>query len=55
LTATPDRHGRTGVRIALRQLKAAGTASLVLKEWLAEFDQAAVEDDADEAVLQHPR
>ena len=48
-----DRHGRTGVRIALRQLKAAGTASLVLKEWLAEFDHAAVEDDVDEAVLQH--
>jgi hypothetical protein len=40
-----DRHGRTGVRIALRQLKAAGTASAVLKEWLAEFDHTAVEDD----------
>jgi uncharacterized protein DUF6925 len=48
-----DRHGRTGVRIALRQLKAAGTASPVLKEWLAEFDTAVAGDDADEAVLQH--
>ena len=46
------RHGRTGIRIALRQLKAAGTASPVLKAWLAEFDHAVVEDDADEAVLQ---
>jgi hypothetical protein len=54
LTATLDRHGRAGVRIALRQLKAAGTASPVLKEWLAEFDHTAVEDDGDEAVLQHP-
>jgi hypothetical protein len=53
LAITLDRHSRTGVRIALRQLKAAGTASPVLKEWLAEFDYAVVEDDADEAVLQH--
>jgi hypothetical protein len=53
LAVTLDRHGRAGVRIALRQLKAAGAASPVLKEWLAEFDYAAVEDDADEAVLQH--
>jgi hypothetical protein len=51
--ATVDRHGRAGIRIALRQLKAAGTASPVLKAWLAEFDYAAAEDDADEAVLQH--
>jgi hypothetical protein len=53
LATTLDRHGRTGVRIALRQLKAAGPASPVLKAWLAEFDSAVVEDDADEAVLQH--
>jgi hypothetical protein len=53
LAITLDRHGRTGVRIALRQLKAAGTASPVLKEWLAEFDHAVAGDDADEAVLQH--
>jgi hypothetical protein len=51
--ATLDRHGRTGVRIALRQLKVAGTAPPVLKAWLAEFDYAVAEDDADEAVLQH--
>jgi hypothetical protein len=48
-----DRHGRTGVRIALRQLKAAGTASPLLKEWLAEFDHAVAGDDADEAALQY--
>jgi hypothetical protein len=53
LAATLDRHGRTGVRIALRQLKAAGTASPMLKVWLAEFDHAAVEDDGNEAVFQH--
>ena len=45
--------GRTGVRIALRQLKAAGTASPMLRAWLTEFDHAVVEDDGDEAVLQH--
>jgi len=53
LATTLDRHGRTGVRIALRQLKAAGPASPVLKAWLAEYDYAVVEDDGDEAVLQH--
>jgi hypothetical protein len=53
LAITLDRHSRTGVRIALRQLKAAGTASPVLKEWLAEFDNAVAGDNADEAVLQH--
>jgi hypothetical protein len=53
LATTLDRHGRTGVRIALRQLKAAGTVSPMLKAWLAEFDHTAIEDDGDEAVLQH--
>jgi hypothetical protein len=55
LATTLDRHGRTGVRIALRQLKAAGTAAPVLKAWLAEFDYAVAGDgdDTDEAVLQH--
>jgi hypothetical protein len=53
LATTLDRHGRTGIRIALRQLKAAGAASPVLKAWLAEFDHAVIEDDGDEAVLQH--
>jgi hypothetical protein len=53
LAITLDRHGRTGVRIALRQLKAAGTTSPMLKAWLAEFDHAVVEDDADETALLH--
>jgi hypothetical protein len=53
LATTLDRQGRTGVRIALRQLKAAGTAAPVLKAWLAEFDYAAVEHDGDDTVLQH--
>jgi hypothetical protein len=53
LATTLDRHGRTGVRIALRQLKAAGRTAPVLKAWLAEFDYAVAGDDADEAVLQH--
>jgi hypothetical protein len=49
-----DRHGRTGVRIALRQLKAAGHASPILHAWLAEFDSTAVEDHGeDEAIPQH--
>jgi hypothetical protein len=48
-----DRPGRTAVRIALRHLKAADAASPVLKEWLAEFDAAAAEDDTDEAALGH--
>ncbi|MEA2836832.1 MAG: hypothetical protein QOD89_1382 [Bradyrhizobium sp.] len=52
LATTLGRHGRTAVRIALRQLKAAGPASPMLKAWLAEFDSAVVED-GDEAVLQH--
>jgi hypothetical protein len=54
LATTLDRYGRTGVRIALRQLKAAGpTTSPVLKAWLAEFDHAPIEDDGDETILQH--
>jgi hypothetical protein len=53
LASALDRSGRTGVRIALRQLKAAGTASPMLRAWLAEFDHAVVEDDGDEAVLEH--
>jgi hypothetical protein len=53
LATTLDRHGRIGVRIALRQLNAAGPASSVLKAWLTEFDHAVVEDDGDEAVLRH--
>jgi hypothetical protein len=49
-----DRHGRTSVRIALRQLKAAGIASPTLHAWVAKFDNAAVGDGGeDEAALQH--
>jgi hypothetical protein len=47
-----DRHGRTSVRIALRQLKAAGVASPTLQAWVAKFDNAAAGDDReDEAAL----
>jgi hypothetical protein len=49
-----DRHGRSSIRIALRQLKAVGHASPILQDWLAKFDQAAVDgEDADEAALQY--
>jgi hypothetical protein len=49
-----DRHGRTGVRIALRQLKAAGQTPPILHAWLAEFDRTAVEDGGtDETALLH--
>jgi hypothetical protein len=54
LVTAQDRPGRAGVRIALRQLKAAGHASPILHAWLAEFDSAPVEDHGeDEAILQH--
>jgi hypothetical protein len=54
LAIAQDRLGRGSIRIALRQLKAAGHASPVLQDWLAKFDQAAVDgEDADEAALQH--
>ena len=51
---THDRHGRTSIRIALRQLKAAGHASPVLQAWLAAYDPVGAEaDNEDEAALQH--
>jgi hypothetical protein len=54
LTGAQDRHGRTSVRIALRQLKAAGVATPTLHSWVAKFDNTAVGDDwEDEAALQH--
>jgi hypothetical protein len=54
LATAQDRHGRASVRIALRQLKAAGHASPILHAWLAEFDSAAVEDQGeDEVIPQH--
>jgi hypothetical protein len=43
-----DRPGRNDVRIALRQMKAAGHISPPLQAWLAEFDPADSMEDADE-------
>jgi hypothetical protein len=48
LAVTPDRAARTAIRIALRQLKAAGPAPHALTQWLVAFDRAddeAVDDD----------
>jgi hypothetical protein len=50
---TQDRHGRTSIRIALRQMQAARHASAVLPAWLASFDHAGWEGDEDEAALYH--
>jgi hypothetical protein len=50
---TQTRHGRAIIRIALRQLKAAGHASAALPAWLASFDQARGEDGGDESALHH--
>lgn len=46
-----DRHGRTSVRIALRQIKAAGEASPMLAAWLANLDQGNLDQQDDEAAL----
>jgi hypothetical protein len=48
-----DRHSRAGIRIALRQLKAAGHPPPILTAWLASFDQSGPESDEDEAALHH--
>lgn len=48
-----DRRGRTSIRIALRQLKAAGHGSPVLQSWLRDFDPAGLETDADLAEFHH--
>jgi hypothetical protein len=45
-----DRHGRTGIRIALRQMKAAGSTAPALSGWLAIFDSAGLEAGEDEAL-----
>jgi len=52
-TMSVDRHGRASIRIALRQLRAAGTVSPVLQSWLQMFDPAGLESDGDEADLHH--
>jgi hypothetical protein len=48
-----DRHGRTSIRIALRQMKAEGHASPTLSTWLASFDQAGSEEGDEEAAIHH--
>ena len=48
-----DRHGRAGIRVALRQMKAEGEASATLAAWLATFDQSSPEDGNDDAALHH--
>lgn len=47
------RHGRISIRIALRQMKAAGHGSTVLPAWLASFDQAGIEADEHDGGLHH--
>jgi hypothetical protein len=47
------RHGRTSIRIALRQMKAAGHPSAVLPIWLASLDQSGAEVDEGDAGLHH--
>jgi hypothetical protein len=44
---------RTSIRIALRQMKAAGHRSAALPAWLSSFDQAGTEDGEDEIALHH--
>jgi hypothetical protein len=53
MAVASDRHGRTSVRIALRQMKSQGHASAALTAWLASFDSAAPGEADDEAALQH--
>jgi len=47
------RQGRTGVRIALRQMTAEGHVSAALSAWLAHFDSARAELDDDAADFHH--
>ena len=48
-----DRHGRTSIRIALRQMKAEGHASPALAAWLVSFDQGRRERPDDGAAVHH--
>jgi hypothetical protein len=50
---TQDRHGRTGVRVALRQMKAAGDTSPALAAWLANLDQGSVDQSDEDTALHH--
>jgi hypothetical protein len=54
LEITVDRAARTNVRVALRQMKAAGHQSRTLPAWLEAFDRSdRGEEDEDEASSQH--
>jgi hypothetical protein len=46
-----SRHGRTGIRIALRQMKSQGYASTALDAWLASFDLSSPGEQDDAAEL----
>jgi hypothetical protein len=46
-----SRHGRTSIRIALRQIKSQGYASTALDAWLASFDLGGPNDQDDVAEL----
>ncbi len=48
-----DRHGRTSLRIALRQMMAEGRTSPVLPAWLARFDRGDADGSEDDAALHH--
>ncbi len=50
---TADRHGRTSIRVALRQMKAAGDVSPALSAWLANLDQGSLDQTDDEAAQHH--
>jgi hypothetical protein len=50
---TGDRHGRTSIRVALRQMKAAGDVSPALSAWLQTLDQGNLDQHDDEAALHH--
>ena len=47
------RHGRTSIRIALRQMKSQGHASTALSAWLASFDSAIPGENDDDAAFHH--
>jgi hypothetical protein len=48
-----DRHGRTSLRIALRQMKAEGRTFPALPAWLARFDRGDADGSEDDATLHH--
>jgi hypothetical protein len=45
------RHGRTSIRIALRQMKSQGYASTALDTWLASFDPGSPNEQNEDADL----